>query len=358
MARRSTACSRRKSSIDAAPGEASKPSNTPPSNGSTGSTTAACWNPSETSRQPKPKQTSTPLWKDQTWPHNLNQTASGKPGAVHTKGPVSDIVSAFKTASSSLADKSVAFMVIRNLALYINNECSDPETGFRLIDGLLSYGASRPTDEIREMLEEDRAILHRNWKMNELENSNGDLAAMLQAVDEMLRYARGSERDDLYQLKSNLERKRAGKKLKWGVYAAIAAVVGFLLISEEMNKPPSRVTYQPTYQPSTQRVTTPSVTPNPAITAEVEIKPPTGQGLALNRNQVRYCVFQGERLEAIRPLTSTNFQIDKFNVLIDDYNARCANFRYSAGVLTAIEREASSKAQEFQADARRIVASW
>jgi hypothetical protein len=100
------------------------------------------------------------------------------------------------------------------------------------------------------------------------------------------------------------------------------------------------------------------VTPNPAITAEVEIKPPTGQGLALNRNQVRYCVFQGERLEAIRPLTSTNFQIDKFNVLIDDYNARCANFRYSAGVLTAIEREASSKAQEFQADARRIVASW
>ena len=275
-----------------------------------------------------------------------------------SKGPVSDIISAFKNALSLLADKSIAFMVIRNLALYINNDRSDPETGFRLINGLLLLEGSRASAELREMLVEDRAILHRNWKMNELENSNGDLSAMLQSIDEMLKYARGAERDDLYQLKSSIERKRAGKKLKWGVYATIAAVVGFLLISEEMNKPPNRVTYQPTYQPSTQRVTTPSVTPNPAITAEVEIKPPTGQGLALNRNQVRYCVFQGERLEAIRPLTSTNFQVDRFNALIDDYNARCANFRYSAGVLTAIEREATSKADEFQADARRIVASW
>jgi len=38
------------------------------SSGSTGSTTAVCWNPSETSRQQKPRQTSMRLWKDQTWP--------------------------------------------------------------------------------------------------------------------------------------------------------------------------------------------------------------------------------------------------------------------------------------------------
>ena len=41
-----------------------------PLNGWTGSTTADCWSLSEISHQPKPRQTSMQLWKDQTWPRN------------------------------------------------------------------------------------------------------------------------------------------------------------------------------------------------------------------------------------------------------------------------------------------------
>src|SRR6056297_3241212 len=82
--KRSTACSRPRSFTDVAHGAASTPWNTPPSNGSTGSTTAACWNPSGISRQQRPRQTITQLWKDQTWPRNLDKSASGKPGTVHT----------------------------------------------------------------------------------------------------------------------------------------------------------------------------------------------------------------------------------------------------------------------------------
>jgi putative transposase len=41
-----------------------------PSNGWTGSTTAACWSPSGISRPPRPKQTTTPLWKLKPWPRN------------------------------------------------------------------------------------------------------------------------------------------------------------------------------------------------------------------------------------------------------------------------------------------------
>ncbi|MEW9612993.1 hypothetical protein AB3G45_03945 [Shinella sp. S4-D37] len=37
-----------------------------------------------TSRQPRPKNDITPCWTRQPWPHNLNQTVSGKAGAVHT----------------------------------------------------------------------------------------------------------------------------------------------------------------------------------------------------------------------------------------------------------------------------------
>ncbi|WP_176073163.1 hypothetical protein [Brucella intermedia] len=33
-------------------------------------------------RLPKPKNVTMPCWTRQPWPHNFNQTASGKPGAV------------------------------------------------------------------------------------------------------------------------------------------------------------------------------------------------------------------------------------------------------------------------------------
>ncbi|MBB3979880.1 transposase InsO family protein [Rhizobium azooxidifex] len=64
-------------------GETSKQWSSPRSNGSIGSTTAAFWSPSETFRQPRPKTDITPCWTHQPWPRNLNQTVSGKAGAVH-----------------------------------------------------------------------------------------------------------------------------------------------------------------------------------------------------------------------------------------------------------------------------------
>jgi len=64
-------------------GDPLKPSNTPRWNGSTGSTTGACWSPSETYRPPKPRNATTPCSTTDKRRHNLNQMASGDPGAVH-----------------------------------------------------------------------------------------------------------------------------------------------------------------------------------------------------------------------------------------------------------------------------------
>lgn len=68
--RPSMVSSRPRSSTAAGHGAISRPSNMPPSNGWIGSTTAASSNRSETSRRQKHRQTSTPLWKLQTWPRN------------------------------------------------------------------------------------------------------------------------------------------------------------------------------------------------------------------------------------------------------------------------------------------------
>jgi len=268
--------------------------------------------------------------------------------------PVSTVLKVFKDTVSKGSDDPIAFNILRDLALHINNDCNDPQTAFKLLDGALTFAGARPPKELGKTLEEERAVLHRNWKMNELEKNSGNLTAMSQTVDDMLKYARGSERSELQQLKAKLDRKKLGKKVKWGIYASIAAVIGFIVIADEMDKPSNRSTYQP----SAPRVATPAPTPAPATSATVETRPPVGQGLTLNRSQIRYCVFQGQRLETIRTLTTTNYQIDRFNGLIDDLNSRCSSYRYRSGVLSSVQREAREKAVDLRADARRIVASW
>lgn len=42
------------------------------------------WSPSDTSRPPEPSNATTPCWNNRPWRHNLHQTASGSPGAVHS----------------------------------------------------------------------------------------------------------------------------------------------------------------------------------------------------------------------------------------------------------------------------------
>lgn len=82
--RRSTVSTRPKSFIDVDHGAASRRWNSPPWNGSIGSIIDGFWSLSGIYRQPKPRTGITPCWTNQPWPHNLNETASGKPGAVHT----------------------------------------------------------------------------------------------------------------------------------------------------------------------------------------------------------------------------------------------------------------------------------
>lgn len=272
------------------------------------------------------------------------------------RGILKTIYSAFETAAAAPTTGDAAFIIVRDLALFINNERDDPETAFRLIDGLITYRAAESSRDLRKKLDEERSVLHRNWKMAELDKQSGNLSAMVKTVDEMLRYATGKDRTELLQLKSVIERKQAGKKAKWLIYGGIAAVIGFFVISEELSKPSSRPSYQPAskYQPSTQS----GGSTTPSSYSSTESKPPVGQGRSLNKSQVRYCVFQGERLDAIRPMATSSYQISRFNRLIDDYNSRCSNYRYTIGVLSSVQREAQGKSSEFATDARRIVASW
>ncbi len=69
-----------------------------------------------------------------------------------------------------------------------------------------------------------------------------------------------------------------------------------------------------------------------------EQKPPTGKGLVLSESQVRYCLAQIIRIDAVRPVLDPyeKAQVDYFNQVVADYNGRCASYRYRGDTL---ERE-------------------
>ena len=82
--KRSTASTRSRRSAGAAHGDRSRPSNTPPSLGSTGSIIATCSAPSATSRPQRPKQITMPPAKTSIWLIIQTKLPPGKPGRFRT----------------------------------------------------------------------------------------------------------------------------------------------------------------------------------------------------------------------------------------------------------------------------------
>lgn len=263
---------------------------------------------------------------------------------------------AAKTAGTELAD--MPWMVVRGLAIDLHNKHESPEGACAILDGLISHKGTTPSKAVVERLREDQRTLRRNLKWEELKRISGDVPKGISLVSELLDGADADERAALLQLKAALERKKAAtvrKRVFWGL--AAAAFVGFLIY--DANKKPS---YPPRPSPTTAftpSTSQPSYSPSSSASSQLgEQMPAPGTDRVLSRNEVRYCIFQGERLDIVRDLISSNREIDRFNALVNDFNSRCSSFRYRQGVLQAIEAEVPGKRQSLRLDAQRLISSW
>jgi hypothetical protein len=54
----------------------------------------------------------------------------------------------------------------------------------------------------------------------------------------------------------------------------------------------------------------------------------------------------------------TEFQLQRFNAAIDDYNSRCARYRYSQTDKDAVDEELAGKRFALEAEGRSFAASW
>lgn len=142
---------------------------------------------------------------------------------------------------------------------------------------------------------------------------------------------------------------------KW--FIALLMAVGGLVVYGLTTKDqwaPVTPTYSANYAPPVSPqvkpapvqapASTPMAQPKPPPELE-EVMPPVGEGNVLSASQLRYCVAQGIRIDGARSAVTDTSEsdINRFNVMISDYNSRCSSYQYRKGVLESVRAEVDAR---------------
>ena len=140
---------------------------------------------------------------------------------------------------------------------------------------------------------------------------------------------------------------------KWVL--GVAAVFWVFWLIGEGNKQSSSPA--PAYSPPAQNAA-PSYSVAPAQpqapSRPEETKPPVGQDLVFSTEQIRYCLAEEIRTEGARSVLNSysDSDVDRFNVLVADYNSRCGSFRYRSGALESAQQDVKPYRSQLQAEGR------
>lgn len=138
----------------------------------------------------------------------------------------------------------------------------------------------------------------------------------------------------------------------------IAAVIGVFWLIGEADKSPSSPSTSYS-QPEPTQSTTPSnstTSAQPQLPSRPdEAKPPVGQNLVFSMAQIRYCLAEDIRMDAAESALNnySDSDVDRFNVMVSDYNSRCGSFRYRSGALERARADIEPYRSQLQAEGRR-----
>lgn len=88
------------------------------------------------------------------------------------------------------------------------------------------------------------------------------------------------------------------------------------------------------------------------------IKPPVGTSNLLSVAEIRWCIRESIRIEAMRDVVDNDVGISEFNRIVDDYNSRCASYRYRNGSLSQAKRDVAPYQSQIVAEAIHVASQW
>jgi hypothetical protein len=145
-----------------------------------------------------------------------------------------------------------------------------------------------------------------------------------------------------------------GSTRRWLWGAGAVLVVLWLIALASNSSGPTPVT--PVSRPprSVSGTGTPAGQQSPVSSSpsngRIEQLPPIGPDRVLDAAQIRYCLSEDIRLEAAREVVNADADVNRFNSMINDFNTRCANYRYRRQVFESVQREVQSNRASLQAE--------
>lgn len=86
-------------------------------------------------------------------------------------------------------------------------------------------------------------------------------------------------------------------------------------------------------------------------------KPPVGTNHVHSISEIRWCLAQDIRIDAVRSFNETQADVAEFNRWVDDWNSRCGSYRYRQGNLSSAKRDVEPHRSEIRDAAREAVAA-
>jgi hypothetical protein len=254
--------------------------------------------------------------------------------------------------------------ILRGLAVELFNERQDILNAKSLTAFLASDGRWF-SHEVNAQIAADDRELAKNLGMQHLQSAmkGGEWKRAKEICSELLALASGTEVSDLQNISQVIEEKIRSRRTSQFVWGGIAAlVIGYLAFSD--NEPSG---YDPEYSydsmsdsvemPADSAVAAPSL---PSATTDIpadvqqEVAPSYGGG-TLSLPQLRYCIRQGERLDAARSMVDSFQQQSNFNAAVTDYNTRCGSFQYDHRDMATVRSEIDQVRDQLNTDAAAIV---
>lgn len=143
-----------------------------------------------------------------------------------------------------------------------------------------------------------------------------------------------------------------GSILGWVIAAILFVVISVFVLELSSNRAPVRSVASSDRPTQTQ--TTPSTT------KLTESKPPVGENHFHSHDQIRYCLAETIRLEAMKSSVDefSAPETELFNSFVNDYNSRCGSYRYRDGSLNSVSRSIKGSEGQYQQEGISRLQSW
>jgi hypothetical protein len=266
------------------------------------------------------------------------------------------------TQNTESAD--LPWMIVRRLAADINKDEQSPLAAKAIFDGLLEYAQhTAPSEKLSELIHDDLRAIERNLRKKELaEDPNADRTSpALEGIYQILADPASPEkRPSAAKPKGRREIRWPTQYVKWGAFGLVGALLLVGGIFARSSRPPNAdytgsLGQKASNQPSTDYASPASLSQTSELSIE---EPPIGSGNMLSQPNIRYCLYQKERMRVMESDLRGPDEISAFNTVVADYNGRCGNFQYRETDLRIVTDEVKEKSEALAAEARNIVSGW